>query len=521
MKIPPHLLDLFMHRMPVGMAICDRALVLHRCNPAFAEYVAALTGRAPEDVSVAGRSLPELLPNGLAALEPAIAQALDGSVVDTRQVRLVGHDVVAYWQVALVPHTEEDSVAGLLLVVTDMTDRVLARELLQLQVADRTRKLAALYNVLSAAADAPDITAVLQETLPRVLAAVTAGAGLMQLLDGEGRQLHLVAAAGLPDALLADLAVTPLEQGLAGWILKYRQPLALPDVAEDVRTAPSLRALEKHAFAGAPMVVKGQLVGVLSVLREKRRPFSPEDLNLVNAVADQIGGLVEAARLRRDNERLAVATERNRLARELHDVVTQTLYGLTLFAETAARLDAAGERDQAQAYGERVLAQARQALREMRLLVHNLRPALLEEMGLVGALRQRLEAVEQRAGVTTYLNAPPLPPLPPALEEALFHVAQEALNNALKHAAATNVTVALAAEKGRITLIIEDNGIGFDPDTETTRGGLGLSTMRERLAAFGGRLTVTTRPDAGTKIVAEVDISAAERVPAPQLPAWL
>jgi signal transduction histidine kinase len=201
---------------------------------------------------------------------------------------------------------------------------------------------------------------------------------------------------------------------------------------------------------------------------------------------------------------LAVVEERNRLARDLHDSVTQALYGLTLSAEAAARQIAAGEVDAASAELRQVQETARQALQEMRLLIFELRPPVLEEEGLAAALQERLHAVEGRVGLATSLAVEGDGRLPPVVEMELDRITQEALNNALKHAQAHQIAVRLRQDERTVALEIADDGIGFDTGTARSRGGLGLRGMAERVEHLGGRLAVESRPGEGTRVRVEV-----------------
>ncbi len=204
--------------------------------------------------------------------------------------------------------------------------------------------------------------------------------------------------------------------------------------------------------------------------------------------------------LLQQSRELAVLDERNRLARELHDSVTQSLYSLTLFSETARQLANAGNQERLAPYLGRIGETSQQALKEMRLLVHELRPMEIEDQGLVGALQQRLESVEKRAGVNAQLQLNGTVQVPASLEYELYRVAQEALNNSLKHSAATSVMVRVTAGDQHIQIEIEDNGRGFDTEAVGTSGGMGLTTMRERVENLGGRFNVNSQPGAGTKV---------------------
>jgi len=189
-----------------------------------------------------------------------------------------------------------------------------------------------------------------------------------------------------------------------------------------------------------------------------------------------------------------------RLARDLHDSVTQSLYSVTLLAETSRLAAQAGDLRTVADCQSRLGQVTQQALKELRLLIYELRPPMLEEEGLIGALQQRLDTVENRAGVEARLRVEGEAKLLPPLEEALYRIGLEALNNALKHAAATAVTVRIRSDAAGVELEIVDNGQGFDPSTASEKGGMGLITMRERAERLGGVLTIRSTPGEGTKV---------------------
>jgi signal transduction histidine kinase len=186
--------------------------------------------------------------------------------------------------------------------------------------------------------------------------------------------------------------------------------------------------------------------------------------------------------------------------------VTQSLYSLTLLAEAGQRLVDAGDAPRAGEYLGRLGEISQQGLKEMRLLVHQLRPLVLKREGLVGALQDRLDAVEKRAGVDARLMVEGTVALPESVEDELYRIAQEALNNALKHAASTAVKVTIRAEDKQVSLVIEDNGIGFDPESAGSDGGLGLVGMRERAQRLGGSLTLVSAPAKGTMVRVDLEV---------------
>ncbi len=204
-------------------------------------------------------------------------------------------------------------------------------------------------------------------------------------------------------------------------------------------------------------------------------------------------------------EALAIAQERNRLARELHDSVTQTLYGLTLQAEAANRKLADGQLEAVADYLGFFRESAQQTLLETRLLIFELRPPILDEAGLTIALQTRLEAVESRSGLDYQLDLVEVERLPSQVETGLYRIALEALNNILKHARASHVNLSLQQNGERIRLEIRDDGVGFDSETLPPHG-YGLQGMRERAEQLGGSFNLRSEPKVGTTIIVETPI---------------
>ncbi|HXD11167.1 MAG TPA: PAS domain-containing protein [Anaerolineales bacterium] len=199
--------------------------------------------------------------------------------------------------------------------------------------------------------------------------------------------------------------------------------------------------------------------------------------------------------------------ERQRLARDLHDSVSQTLYSLTLIAEATRRLAQNGQLDQVIAQTERLRELSQQSLKEMRLLIFELRLPTLEREGLAKALQQRLDAVEKRAGVDAKLIVENVDRLPVLVEEGLFYMAYEALNNSLKHAAATKLTISLRAIDDVVELQVVDNGKGFDVQSVSEAGGMGLTNLRDRAQKLKAQLEITSIPEKGTTIKIAVHLN--------------
>jgi PAS domain S-box-containing protein len=374
---------------------------------------------------------------------------------------------------------------------------------LERRVADRTRELSALYKVSSVASESLDLQTTLDRVLENVLVAMQCTMGGIHLLDEDGQTLRLTTYVGVPLAQIEPQATlgilgdgTPLTA-----VVERGQPMTSPNFAADTRDAFRLVKSPLGPWAGVPIRVAGQTDGVLSVAREAgKSPFVEEDVDLLATIADQAGAVIESARLRERAEQAVILEERQRLARDLHDSVTQSLYSLTLLTEAGQRMAKARDLERVEENLARLSDLAQQVLQEIRLMLYELRPLALRQEGLMAALKQRLTAVEQRAGVIAHLVTEDEIDLPPDVEEEAYRIAQEALNNALKHAHAYAVTVAIRREKGLTTLEVTDDGRGFDLKAVRDQGGLGLVSMRERAEKLGGVLRVISAPGEGTTV---------------------
>jgi PAS domain S-box-containing protein len=381
---------------------------------------------------------------------------------------------------------------------------------LERRVASRTRDLTALYEVTATINEFIDLQATLERLLEKTLEIVSSRVGLLHLLDEDGEALRLAVQQGLPPGLAGYLKAQPQENALWDRVMNDNQTLVVPDLlstAGDQWIDRAAYPTGVPTYIGVPIHAKGRLLGALSVFGESVQKFSAEDIALLAVIADHIGVALETARLRQRAEQAAVMEERQRLARELHDSVTQALYSLTLFAEAGQDSIQAADLPQAEHYLSRLGETAQQALREMRLLIYELRPLMLQQEGLVGALRQRLETVERRARVETQLVVDTPLELSADVEQSLYRIAQEALNNALKHSAATQVTIHVGLEDRILRLEVIDNGQGFDLEAFRDRTGIGLASMRERAESLGGQLLIDSAPGQGTCVEVLIPLS--------------
>ncbi len=295
------------------------------------------------------------------------------------------------------------------------------------------------------------------------------------------------------------------EDSVTGWVAARGEPLIVPDVVQEPRYV-QVTTTETQSELAVPMRVQDKIIGVINVESERLDAFDESDLTVLQSLANQAAIAVENARLYEQAQRLAVMEERQRLARELHDAVTQTLFSASLIAEAVPDL---WESDREE--GRQLLAELRQlsrgAMAEMRTLLLELRPAALVEANLRDLLRQLGEAVAGRTGVPVTVAVDDLCPLPQEVHVALYRIAQEALNNVVKHAQASRVEVLLRCQDNgaqrldypQLKLCISDDGRGFDL-AHIPSERLGLGIIRERAQAIGANLAIESQLGGGTQI---------------------
>ena len=344
------------------------------------------------------------------------------------------------------------------------------------------------------------------EVLQRLVdsARVLAGArfAALGLPDGEGGFRRFLTS-GMDDELIASLGPLPRQHGVLGAMLDAQSSYRTSDIHEH----PEFRGWwpEAHpdmrSFLGVPIVAADGVIGAFYLTEKLAAPdFSDEDDDLIGLLAAHAAIAITNARLQEQARELSVVAERNRLALELHDAVSQKLFGLVLSAEAAGTLldrDPAAARDQV----ERLQALAQDALDELRSLVFELRPVDLALDGLAGALRKHVGLVGRLEGLEVELTIENEPPADPARDLEVLRIAQEALQNAVKHSHASHVTVVLRGDGSRLLLEIEDDGVGFDPAAEGIRSRrLGLTSMEERAERIGGTLEIRSAAGAGTTV---------------------
>jgi signal transduction histidine kinase len=289
---------------------------------------------------------------------------------------------------------------------------------------------------------------------------------------------------GISDAEWAAIGPLPRRHGMLAVLLNQGKPERLPDIRSDPRFEgwPAAHPKMSH-FLGVPVRDGDQVLGIIFAANKvsaaaANRGFTDRDEEILSLFAAHAAIALTNARLYERRRELSVVQERSRLARDLHDAVTQKLFSIRAHARAAAVLAAREPPD------------AKRIRAEIEVVVDGLTPPDLEAAGLAESLRRYAVLAGRANGVPVTFTAACLPPLRQNAEAALYRVAQEALHNALRHAGASRVTVALSTTPRLVVLEVSDDGHGFAPDAPSGGPGLGLDSMRERAAAAGGRLSI-------------------------------
>ena len=414
-----------------------------------------------------------------------------------------------------------DEVASLAGAMGRMAENLrISRERLQGSLNEtnrRNRELTAINRVIGLISGSLDLEQILGDALDELIAVSEMQYGSLFLMEPDGQHLRLVDYRQDSDFYLQHFARgVKVGEQLTGTIAKTGEVIFTNNIEQDSRVNPELLSnLKTVSFLGMPLTSRGQIVGVLNLTSTEFKDFNENDLALYKAIGSQVGIAVENAQLYSQAQQLAALEERNRLARDLHDSVTQTLFSITLTAESArAMLVKKPERVESQL--DRLQTLARGALAEMRALIFQLRPAALEEQGLTMALQKHIDSVKSKEGLDISFTVEGDKRLFNEQEQALYRISQEALNNIVKHAQATHVDVKLSIGDNTAVLNIFDNGVGFEQLTVPSRPSrerksLGMTSMRERAELAGGQLEINSKPGQGTAITVTLPLMAAPR----------
>lgn len=384
---------------------------------------------------------------------------------------------------------------------------------LEKKVAERTHELATLNAIAARVSSSLNLNEIMADALERIMELTGMEHGIAYRIaggeggaantgtDAEEAHLRVMAFRGLPPTF-ADLGDgLPLRRSAAGVAGRRGEPViwTLAELPTESPIKERIATLGVEQVIAIPLIAKGRLVGSLNLSTNRSRTYPPEQIALLKTIGQQIGVAVENAHLYEQAEQTAIAAERGRLARELHDAVTQTLFSASLIADVIPRI---WRRDPEE--GLQNLEELRQltrgALAEMRTLLLEMRPEALERSDIKSLLTQLADAFIGRVRVPVSLAIQGDCELTHEVKMVFYRVAQEALNNIAKHSGARQVELILECQPGQLNLCIKDDGLGFEPDSHPP-GHMGLAIMRERASSIGASLMIESQVGRGTTVM--------------------
>lgn len=421
--------------------------------------------------------------------------------------------------------THQDEVGMLAGAFEDMRGKL---KLYHGELEQRTKELSYLLNISEMLSHLPDITDLdnaLGGVLDKALGIMKEDAGAILLVDEERLSLYCQVNHGLYQKKAPHFSFR-LDNGLSSHTVRSGKVVTVEDIRRDRRFDGGELILkdELHGFVSVPIISKEKIMGVLNVGSVEARRFSAEDIRLLEGISMQISAAIENARLHREVQNKdeirgellrdmfnIQEEERKRIARELHDETSQVVAGLNASLQAIASL-LPQNTDKAKAMLEKAQALSINILDDVHKLIYELRPSLLDDLGLVAAVRWLAESnVEAKGIAVSFKTTGKQKRLTPLIEATLFRVIQEALNNIVRHSGAKNTSIGLQFKKNSIKVQVKDDGQGFDVDEAITSKerprGLGLVGMKERIAIVKGSIDIRSRQKGdGTEITIDIPL---------------
>jgi PAS domain S-box-containing protein len=485
-------------------------LVLDWVTAAFSR----ITGLPPEDFVTIEDLLMLVHPEDRASARLHFDALISGQT-DERELRILTHDGTVRWLRLVGSPAREPDTQGVTRIygaAEEITSRIRAYQLLESREAERARELTVLLDVAYRVASTLELEPLLSLILSELQKLVDYTGAAIMMSDGPDL-VFLDYRGPMPREQVMQLRI-PIRE-TAGYmnVVKRREPMIIPDIWGNTAIAQSFqRSVEclspaygyAHSWMGVPLAVKERLIGIIRFDHRDRNYFTTQHAKLAMAIANQAAVAIENARLYERAQKLGILEERQRIARELHDSISQALFGIKLGAQTAIEvLDKDPARLAESLEYVRGLADA--GLIEMRALLYELRPEAVATEGLVAGLQKHIASLRARYGIEVHADFCDEPKVSLEVKEAIYRIVQEALNNIATHAQATLVRLGLFREDGMVRLEVNDNGIGFDQST-VAPGHLGLRSMGERAAHLGGLLMVESAPRVGTTIHLQIPV---------------
>ncbi len=495
-EITPVTRDLVVEEMDEGWIVLDTKNSIVDINPA-AEKI---TGFSRNEIY--GKPVSYVLGD-----LPNLAQILDGNRETQMKRSIKSDDGWRYLNIRVSAlYDQSKKMFGRLIVWRDNTDQKMGQDSRQ---RARDEMFVLLNAISSAASNSLHLNDFLTESIYHIVYPFRSQSAAFFLMDeaakrGEEPRMSLETHFGFSQDVLDGLSSLTAASPLFAGITENQQSLLIDDVKNDPRVPRPILEIDCECLLTIPLISQAgeekKHLGFMCLTRKEKPIYSLDEIVRLTLISDHIASLIDNDRRRK----LAIAlSERQRLLRDLHDSVSQKLYGLVTLTEAAqAALEAGSEVDPSRILSK-IGENARQAVKEMRLFLFQIQPIDIEEDGLISVLHHRLAAVEGRADIKAKFLADENIELSKDKEIALYFIAQEALNNVLRHANAKSVFVTLKQKNQTVTLEIVDDGRGFDTKN-TDIGGLGLQNMKERTSQMDGQIKISSKPGSGTKIIISV-----------------
>jgi signal transduction histidine kinase len=404
--------------------------------------------------------------------------------------------------------------AGLAAHAVQLTaDLQRSHEQLERRVAERTRELSSLLEISHTVASTLHLKPLLGLILDQLKLVIEYTGSSILTVEGDGL-VFLDHRGPVPQEQLVQLRFPLAHLGPIWQTTASGESILIDDVHDESSPAQALRRAMGdllattfqyvYSWMAVPLILRDRVIGMLVLTSSEKQAFTDRHATLALAIANQAAIAIENARLYEQAQELAAVEERQKLARELHDSVSQALYGIALGLHTA-RIQLDRDPQKLPESIDDLLSLAEAALAEMRALIFELRPESLEREGLVAALARQGAALQARHGITVQTDLCEEPALPLTAKQELYRIAQEALHNTIKHAHASKVDLVLRRTTSVVILEVVDDGVGFDP-MGTFPGHLGLRSMQERVSHLGGRLQIESAPGQGTHLLTQVPL---------------
>lgn len=511
-------------RMPMGIAMFDTAYNIQRYNPTWAEF--SIRYAPPEGAPLTqGVNYFDHLPGTESVILPLFERVLKGETIRQDNLRLETGGNATYWDVVLAPLYDEEKVSGIISVTVDITQRMQSQLNLEERVKERTLELERRKEI---AESLRDIIGMINSNLPLEtflergvkLAAerLEAAACVLHQFDLRKEMVTNLAGYNLDEIFskgttvhFADLKQRGAETYVRATMEKkptYTNYPPLPERVNQIRQSPDIpeelkpsRIALRQRFAGSfsvPLFIRDEVYGGMVFYYTEPQEFTRDQIELGLTFAEQMSVAIENARLFEQAEETAVLAERNRLARDLHDAVTQTLFSASLIADVLPKI---WEKNPTE--GFRRLEELRQltrgALSEMRTLLMELRPAALADTDLKDLINHLINAFIARTRLQVNSQIEFIDNPPREIKEMVYRITQEGFNNIAKHADADHVILRLTSSDDNLQMSLHDNGIGFNMDRNEHEG-LGLGIMQERAESLGATFQVHSQIGKGTEI---------------------